>query len=141
MEQLGAEFAACLRGGTNAFDAWNKCLYVAQKASEAHMHRRILDTHLNSSLPAADKLDANCAGVLRLCGVLWGAHVIEQDPAFLRLGCIPPQFATIVTKSIPVFLEQLSPIALQLVEAFQFPDHVLAPIANDYIAHNSRSKL
>ncbi len=141
LKTLGKRYAdATMREKLGRFEAWNQCLDIAQQASTAHMQRRIFEMH-RSHCEQVSTVDKKCARVLEFCGMLWVADVVDSDPAFLRLGCISRAFANFVSDAVPEMCFKLSAVAKELTDAFDFPDHLLAPIAGDYVAHNSRARL
>lgn len=141
IRQLGQKsINALTKERMTPFEAWNQCLDLAQQASTAHMHRRIFDMHTQHIKIASSK-GGNCDSILRLCGLLWAANEIDKDPSFLLLGCISKEYAKLIRETIPELCARLCKSAKALTDSFQFPDHILAPIAGDYVGHNSRAKL
>lgn len=141
VQSLGRRYEDMMqRCDGSAFDAWNECLPLAEKTGIANMHRRIYEAHERHVENALSE-DAGTGEALRLCGRLWGASVISSDPAFLMLGIITPTQAKDVDESLTALCRALTGIAEPLLEGIGFPDHLLAPITGDYVAHNSRAKL
>lgn len=122
------------------FYAWNDCLDLAEKAGVAHMHRRIFQAHLSHVKKAMQK-ETTCGDALTLCGKLWAAVVISEDGNFLRLDCISREEASTVVDSIDELCERVTAISRRLLDAVDYPDWILAPIAGDYVKHNSRAML
>lgn len=139
--QLGRQFSAALekRKG-NRFHAWNDCLRIAEKAATAHMHRRIYEAHL-MHVKRASAVEDECGKALSLCGRVWGVEMIHNDVDFLRLGCLSKKQMDDVDNAVDSLCYQMTGIAKQLISGIGFPEHLLSPIAGDYIAHNSRAKL
>ncbi|KAI0564372.1 acyl-CoA oxidase [Gracilaria domingensis] len=138
---LGTEYAKATRTRRgSAFHAWNDCLPQAESAARAHMCRVIYDAHL-THLKKARAMDTATADALQLCGQLWGAETIRKNADFLRLGCISQRDATEAVTQIDRLCDCVTAIATQLVEGAGIPDHLLAPIAIDYVHYNSRSRL
>lgn len=122
------------------FDAWNECLTLAEATGTAHMYRKIFQSHLRHVEIAREK-DIGCGDAIELCGKVWAAKIISEDPAFIRLGCITPKEAADIVKQTKDLCRRMTDISELLLEGIGFPDHILAPIAVDYIAHNARAKL
>lgn len=141
VKELGKKFAEAMgRNKGSHFHAWNDCLEIAELAAFAHMHRRIYDAHL-VHLKRAFALDDGCGEAMTLCGRLWAANVIRSDPAFLRLECLSPVQVNDVQDQIAEMCSRVTGISELLLDGIGYPDHVLAPIAVDYVAHNARAKL
>lgn len=138
LSSLRKRFAVAARSGMGLFEAWNECLDVAQKASTAHMHRRIYEISLGAVRSMADK---SCVGILDKCRELWTIAEIEKDADFVRLGCIDTDTSNALCMKIPKLLSYLTENAKHLTDAFDFPDFLLAPIAGDYVKHYGRAKL
>lgn len=122
------------------FFAWNDCLHLAEKAGVAHMHRRIFQAHMSHVRNALRK-EKTCGDALTLCGKLWVANVIAEDANFLRLDCISRAESSSVVDTIDGLCERVTAISRRLLDAVDYPDWILAPIAGDYVKHNSRAML
>ncbi|CDF38750.1 acyl-CoA oxidase [Chondrus crispus] len=141
VKQLGERYGRMVRHWNgSAFQAWNDCLSVAEAAATAHMHRRMYDAHL-VHVKHASVADAASGEALRLCGRVWAANTIASDESFLRLGCISAAQATDVVEQIDDLCKKMTSISEALLKGVGFPDHLLAPIAVDFVAHNARAKL
>lgn len=141
VQQLGRRYASMMQAFKgSSFHAWNECLSLAETAATAHMHRRMYDAH-QVHLKAAFAADEGCGEALKLCGQLWAADVIASDPAFLRLECLSPAQANDVLERINGFCRKMTGIAEPLLQGVGYPDHILAPIAVDFVEYNSRAKL
>lgn len=138
---LGKEYKRAYkeRNGS-AFHAWNDCWGTAERAATAHMHRRIYEAHLQHVKRAFAK-DVGCGEALTLCGQLWAVDVIRKDPDFLRLGCVSASQLTDLIGQTDGLCLRMAAIAEPLLEGVGIPDHLLPPIALDYVRHNSRAML
>ncbi|CAN8063711.1 unnamed protein product [Agarophyton chilense] len=138
---LGKRYAQALRErNASAFHAWNDCLAQAESAARAHMCRVILDAH-RMHVKKALAIDKATGDAVRLCGQLWAVETMRRNSDFLRLGCISRKDATETAQRIDALCEKVTAIAPQLVEGVGIPDRLLAPIAIDYVRHNSRARL
>lgn len=141
VQRLGERYANLMRHWNgSAFHAWNECLSVAEAAATAHMHRRMYDAH-QLHLKTAFAADNGCGEALTLCGRLWAANIIASDHDFLRLECITAAQATDVVEQIDDLCKKMTDISEPLLKGVGIPDHLLAPIAVDFVAHNARAKL
>lgn len=141
IRRLGMQYhAATKRAHMKPFDAWNNCLHNAQRASTAHMQRRIFEM-FQAHCVKADGVDLGCGRVLRSCGLLWALNEISKDPDFLKLGCIDSNLANKISEAVSIYCGKLAGVAKELTDAFDYPDHLLAPIAGNYVAYYSRAKL
>ena len=138
LKLLGAQYGMARTTTATAFDAWNLCLDVAQRASRAHIHRRIAEMHART---VVEQRDEGVKGVLRICGALWAAAELSADPDVQRLGCVDATQARAIADSVPKLCRELNALSHLVVEAFDIPDHLLAPIAGDYVEYYSRAKL
>jgi acyl-CoA oxidase len=136
--------------GMTAFEAWNGCLGAASDAAIAHMERRLYDMHRGHVLQASRAVvgDSGCAArtaataaALGLCGELWALSLMDSDASFLRCGALPVARAAEVHSAVPSLCARVCTIAPKLIDGFELPSHLLAPIAFDYVAHNSRARL
>ncbi len=144
----GALFARLLRvlerkraRGMSEFDAWNDSAILVEQAARAHTELVLTDLFWAKIDELAGGVDDDIAKVLRVCGALYVAQRIDVQPVFLRLRIISTDVAERVHNEVAELAAELKPHALDLVDSFGIPPHLLAPIAFDYVAHNSRARL
>eukprot|EP00177_Eucheuma_denticulatum_P008183 GFKZ01014894.1.p1 GENE.GFKZ01014894.1~~GFKZ01014894.1.p1 ORF type:complete len:662 (-),score=71.24 GFKZ01014894.1:497-2401(-) len=141
VDGLGAKYGDMLRRHNgSAFDAWNECLVLAEATGRANMHRRLYEAH-GQHVKAAAGRDRACGDALAVCGQLWAADVIATDNDFLKLECVTRGEAADVEEQLGVLCERVTGMAERLLQGIGFPDYMLAPIAGDFVAHNSRARL
>ena len=144
----GALFARLLRvlqrkraRGMSEFDAWNDSAILVEEAARAHTELVLTDVFWAKIEELAGGVDEDIAKVLRVCGALYVAQRIDVQPVFLRLRIISTDVAERVHNEVAELAAELKPHVLDLVDSFGIPPHLLAPIAFDYVAHNSRARL
>lgn len=138
---LAARVAAETKAGGTPFDAWNSALNVASEAGTAHMHRRMWDMHVAHVASVAAAGDDSSMAALKLCGEMWALSVIDSDSSFVRLGSVDFRQATSIHDVVELLYGRMASIADVLVDGFEIPAHLLAPIAFDYVAHNARARM
>ncbi len=138
LKLMGMEYGMARTTKATAFDAWNQCLDVAQRASRAHIHRRIAEMHARV---VNGQRDAGVRHVLKVCGSLWAAAELAGDPDVQRLGCVDATQARAIADSVPKLCSELSGLSNLIVDAFDIPEHLLAPIAGDYVNYYARARL
>lgn len=89
----------------------------------------------------ASATDSSVGNILKQCQTLFLLHLIDKQSIFLRYNCLSPPDAQKLHRVLVELCMQLREQALPLVDSFGIPPHLLAPIAFDWIEHNSRSKL
>jgi acyl-CoA oxidase len=142
VQALAAKMAKLVKvEGKSGFDAWNDSLNVAHDAATAHIERRIFDMHQMHLASKRVIVDAAVASALRLCGETWALSVVDADPSFLRLGCLSAAQAAEMHETLPALCARMVGISSTLVDGFELPPHMLAPIAFDYVSHNARARL
>lgn len=127
--------------GMSPFDAWNMCLGVAGEAAAAHMERRVFDLHHTKHLVRAAEAGGECEAAVRLCGELFFLNSIDKDGSCVRLGSLSPKKAGEVHDAMQILCAKMADISDQLVDGFELPRHLLAPIAFNFVSHNTRSRL
>lgn len=141
VDELWTTYSAAMnRRNGNTFYAWNDCLTVAETAAVAHIHRRIARAH-EVHIGRALTVDKGCADSLSLCGQLWAGSIISKDANFLRLRCVSAEEATSVSRAVGGLCDRITAIVDPLLKGIDYPDHILAPIAGDWVKHNSRAML
>eukprot|EP00871_Galdieria_phlegrea_P004890 jgi/Galph1/5401/GphlegSOOS_G4057.1 len=140
LANLAQELARRNKQGKSSFEAWNECLDLAAEVGRAHTELLIADLSDQLIINAKEK-DAAIGNILRLCQNLMFLHLIDKQSCFLRYHCLTPEEAERVHRVFIELCMKLREQALPLVESFGIPPHLLAPIAFDWIEHNSRAKL
>jgi len=87
----------------------------------------------------ASATDSSVGNILKQCQTLFLLHLIDKQSIFLRYNCLSPPDAQKLHRVLVELCMQLREQALPLVDSFGIPPHLLAPIAFDWIEHNSRS--
>lgn len=139
--RLARELEAKQKSGVPAFDAWNDSAALVESAARAHTELLITETFNSVLDDLRQSGHTEIAEILSLCGALYVARRIDLQPDFLRLRVLSPLVADRVHEAVLDIAKELRPHALHLVNAFGIPPHLLAPIAFDYAAHNSRARL
>ena len=130
-----------IASGLAPLDAWNANQILAEELARAHTERLIVEIFHGCIDARIQEGDTGIAEILKLCGELYALRRIDTQPVFLRLRALSPMKAEAVHDEILRLCEALRPHAIDLVDAFGIPGHLLAPIAFDWVAHNSRAKL
>jgi acyl-CoA oxidase len=138
---LAARVLQRTKSGASPFAAWNAALNLASDAATAHMQRRIWDMHVGHVSRVAAAGDAASAAALLLCGEAWALATLDGSASFVRLGCLDAPQAESVHAALEAACARLAAVAHTLVDSFELPPHLLAPIAFDYVAANSRARL
>lgn len=127
--------------GMSSFDAWNLCLGIAAEVASAHMDRRVFDMHHNAHIARASARGEECEAAVRLCGELFFLHSLDRDSTCARLQSLSPRKAMEVHNAVQTLCMKTADISGTLVDGFELPPHLLAPIAFDFVAHNSRARM
>ncbi|KAL1555634.1 acyl-CoA oxidase [Salvia divinorum] len=84
--------------------------------------------------------------VLSLVRSMYVRVTLDEDPAFLRYGCLTKENAAVVRREVakvrnffPHNCSEIRPHALALVDSFGIPDAFPRPIAFDWVAANTWS--
>lgn len=112
------------------FDAWNACLDVSQDAADAFVHNIVLEKFLQAIVDA----HPGDRDMLRLLLSLYSLTIIEENlDWYLTHKYLSPRTAEAVHDEVMSLLDQVHPIALDLVDTFGIPDHILnSLIAGDW---------
>jgi acyl-CoA oxidase len=129
------------RAGISAFESWNDSAVLVEETARAHTELLIVDTFTSVLDKLRDDGETEIAHVLDLCGALYVVHRVDQQPIFLRTRVLSPLVADRAHEAVLELSKELRSFAIPLVDSFGFPPHLLAPIAFDYVAHNSRARL
>lgn len=127
--------------GMTRMAAFNSSAVLVEEAARAHVELLFVGVFYNTLAELERKGDGDLVKILRLCGVLFTLHTIDSSSVFVRTGSLSARDAERVHELIFVLCKELRPHVLDLVDSFGIPPHLLAPIAFDYVAHNSRARL
>lgn len=127
--------------GMNGLDAFNSSAILVEEAAKAHTQLLFVDVFYRQLAELEKRGDRDLAGILAVCGALFTMKTIDSSTAFVRNGVISPRDADRVHEMVLVLSKELRPHVLDLVNSFGLPPHLLAPIAFDYVNHNSRARL
>jgi len=144
MTDLATAYAAASKTAS-AFGAWNVVATAAAATAAAVMavHGHAVGSAAVAAAAAAAARDgrSGVAEPLALAVHLHGLGLIGASPGYLRSGALRLDEAAAVEAAVEDGCAALARVARGLVDAFGIPEPLLAPIAGDWVAHNSRARL
>ncbi|GIL69204.1 hypothetical protein Vretimale_12660 [Volvox reticuliferus] len=109
-----------------AFHAWNKCLNHVLDLANAYVESVVYKTFLRA---VAGCVDPECRRSLKAMTDLFALRLIEGDMMFRNDEYIAPSKSKAISRLVVQLCSELRGVALNLVDAFAIPDHILrAPI-------------
>lgn len=139
--RLATQLQKKVAGGMSGTEAFNHSLLLVEEAARAHTELLVVELFHQAVENISQKGEHEIAAILLLCGALYVTNQVDSQTVFLRNGAVTQKEAQQAHEHVMDLCRQLRPHALHLVESFGYPPHLLAPIAFDYISHNSRSRL
>ncbi|CDF33165.1 Acyl-COA oxydase [Chondrus crispus] len=139
--RLAADLQKRTATGVSSLQAFNDCAVLVEDAGRAHVELLMVELFHHTLGDLQRGGETEVADMLRLCGALHTARTVDEQVVFLRCGAVSVGEAQMMHANVGRFCETLRPHVLSLVESFGYPPHLLAPIAFDYVAHNSKSRL
>ncbi|CDF77395.1 unnamed protein product [Chondrus crispus] len=139
--RLAAEIQKKIAAGMSSLQAFNHSAVLVEDAGRAHVDLLMLQLFHQTLSDLKSRGETELVNILTLCGALHTARLIDSQVIFLRNGALSAKDAQNVHSNVQIFCMQLRPHVLHLVDSFGYPPHLLAPIAFDYVSHNSRSRL
>lgn len=135
--------------GLSSLQAFNQHAALVEDAAIAHTELLMLQTlrfqvddQTEGLVATADSTNSKgLTDIVTLCGRLMFVHRFDTAPVFMRCGALHPAQGLAVQAAVDRLCEQVRPQAIHLVNAFGIPPHLLAPIAFDYVEHNSRARI
>lgn len=127
--------------GMSYMDAFNSSALLVEEAARAHTELLMLDVFYRTLNDLKQKGEKDIVEILGTCGTLFFLKLIDAGTVFFRNGALSAEDARRVHDLIIVLCQELRPHVLDLVKSFGLPPHLLAPIAFDYVSHNSRARL
>eukprot|EP00186_Timspurckia_oligopyrenoides_P001335 CAMPEP_0182452432 /NCGR_PEP_ID=MMETSP1172-20130603/44246_1 /TAXON_ID=708627 /ORGANISM="Timspurckia oligopyrenoides, Strain CCMP3278" /LENGTH=665 /DNA_ID=CAMNT_0024650265 /DNA_START=12 /DNA_END=2009 /DNA_ORIENTATION=+ len=140
LNRLSSDLSGEMKTAGQGFNAWNQCLDLAAHTARAYIDL-VLYVWFMDDLRSFNTLHTSTLDALQMCATLFGLDVIESSATFLRLGCISASQADQVSTLRIQYASKLAPYSLSLTNAFGIPNHLLGPIANDWLSHYSREQL
>lgn len=144
MTGLATAYAAAVKAGS-PFDAWNTVATAAADTAAAVMavHAHAVGAAAVAAAATADARDrrSGVAEPLALAVHLHCLGVVAASPGYLRSGALRLDEAAAVEAAIERGCAALADLSRGVVAAFGIPELLLAPIAGDWVAHNSRARL
>jgi acyl-CoA oxidase len=134
LERFGAQMGALLNKGVPMFDAFNQTYQLATELGKAHAERAILESGMKNGQKLAT---GSLRPVVDLLRSLTALAIVDEDPVFLRYGYLSPEQSQVVHKEVAALCSDVRPHTLGLVQSFGIPQHLLGPIAFDWIQYNA----
>ncbi|XP_077990354.1 peroxisomal acyl-coenzyme A oxidase 1-like [Glandiceps talaboti] len=111
--------------------AWNKCHIELLKAATAHIHYFIVEAF--KDIVQATQMSSSVNSVLNSLCQLYAIHGIHDNAGdFLQDGYLSADQLAMVTHQMVTVFATLRPNAVSLVDAFDFPDGILASSLGTY---------
>eukprot|EP00475_Leptophrys_vorax_P021233 TRINITY_DN28959_c0_g1_i1.p1 TRINITY_DN28959_c0_g1~~TRINITY_DN28959_c0_g1_i1.p1 ORF type:complete len:697 (+),score=43.19 TRINITY_DN28959_c0_g1_i1:315-2405(+) len=134
IERLASRVSVLVSSGLSMGEALNQSFQLGSDLGRAHSELEVL--------MAAKAVEQRVApgplkDVLNAMLTLNCLVAVDEDPVFLRYGYITSEQAQAVHDEVVLLCKELRPHALPLVEAFGLPDHILGPIAFDWVDFES----
>lgn len=138
LPRLAAAIAATsATPGTTSFDAFTAHQVAADAVARVHTQLLLLAS-FTSSVAAAP---ASTRPLLETLGTLHALAVLDDNAVLLCTGALSSADAAAVHGAMDGLCTALRPRAAELADVMTIPDFLLAPIAFDVVAHNSRARL
>lgn len=139
--KLGEKLRKLTTGGMSGLDAFNAEVALVEDVARAHTELLFVELFGNTVREVRESGEKGVADMLELCGRLFAVTTMDKQAAFLRTGAVSVPMAEMARGEMVRLCHEVRPHVLDLVDAFDLPAHLLAPIAFDYVSHNSRARL
>lgn len=139
--QLAGKLQQNTEKGISNVDAFNANLVLVEEAAHAHTELLMTELFFSRVSQLSQEGEKDIARTLHMCGSLFCASMIDRSTSFIRMGALTAGDLQRVHESVIEMCKLLRPHVLDLVDSFGIPPHLLAPIAFDYVKHNSRARL
>lgn len=150
LPRLAAAIAASSsQPGATPFAAFTAHQVAADAVARVHTQLLLLESYTSATgTGGRGGGGGGTAGVppslrplLDTLGTLHGLAAMDDNAVLLRTGALSPADAAAVHDAIDGLCTALRPHAAELAAVMTVPDFLLAPIAFDVVAHNSRARL
>ncbi|XP_076086373.1 peroxisomal acyl-coenzyme A oxidase 1-like [Mytilus galloprovincialis] len=117
--------------GMPSHDAWNRSTVPFIAATKAHCHLFIVRNFVN--ILSQRKIDPATHNVLsQLCRLYAVYGIVENMGEFMQDGYFNQDQVSILDRKVLGLLEDIRPNAVALVDAFDYPDHLLQSCLGRY---------
>lgn len=138
---LAAEIQKKIGAGMSPLNAFNSSAVLVEDAGRAHVELLMMEVFFRILAKLRSSGEKEIVNILSLCGALHVADLVDKQAVFLRNGTLTVKDAQTIHKHVLGLCQELRPHVLHMLDSFGYPPHLLAPIAFDYVSHNSRSRL
>lgn len=139
--RLTAEIQKKVGAGMSSLNAFNSSAVLVEDVARAHVELLMLEVFHHTLSNLKSRGESQIVDMLSLCGALHTVTLADSQAVFLRNGALTQKEAQSIHSHVFALCQELRPHVLHLVDSFGYPPHLLAPIAFDYVSHNSRSRL
>lgn len=139
--RLATEIKKKVEAGQSSLQAFNHSAVLVEDTGRAHVELLMMELFHQTLSNLQSRGESELFDILSLCGALHIARLVDSQAVFIRSGALTAFEAQNAHNNVQIFCQQLRPQVLHLVDSFGYPPHLLAPIAFDYVRHNSRSRL
>ncbi|CAN8075497.1 unnamed protein product [Agarophyton chilense] len=129
------------KNGLTALEAFNCCGIVVEEAARSHTELLIVELFEKKMTQLEEDGRHDLVNALRKCGSIYVLKRIDDDSGFVRNGALSGADGFRVHERLLEMCKDIRPHVMDYVNGFGIPAHLLAPIAFDYVAHNSRARL
>lgn len=141
--------ASTSQPGVTPFDAFTSHQVAADAVARVHTQLLLLAAYTSATgTGGGGSGGGGTVGVppslrplLDTLGTLHGLATLDDNGVLLRTGALSPTDAAAVHDAVDGLCTALRPHAAELAAVMTVPDFLLAPIAFDVVAHNSRARL
>ncbi|XP_071134383.1 peroxisomal acyl-coenzyme A oxidase 1-like [Mytilus edulis] len=131
IEEAAKQMQSFIQSGSPAHEAWNKSSVQLFLAANAHCHLFCVQNFIDSIRNC--KVDSNTSKVLNEVCQLYGVHgILENLGEFMQDNFLTGQHAEYLQKKMLTLFDVMRPNAVALVDAFDFPDHILQSCLGRY---------
>ncbi|KAI0558336.1 acyl-CoA oxidase [Gracilaria domingensis] len=129
------------KNGMTALEAFNSCGVLVEEAARAHTELLIVELFDKRMKELEAQGEEDLMKALRRCGSIYALKRIDEDSGFVRNGSLSGIDGFRAHERLLEMCKDMRPHVMDYVNGFGIPAHLLAPIAFDYVAHNSRARL
>ena len=136
VKKLGTQMKEKMASGQKLFDVWMKQESdTIQDLSKSHGERMCMEQAINAANKCKDESTKKI--ILQLASLFAMSSIESHLAWYLTSGLISMQNAAKFPDFVRAFVEQLAPQSLNIIDAFDIPEHLIqAPIAHNWALYN-----